>query len=212
MKRPARSVAIVAFAALGAGTGCITFHAPTFTTPESERAWPHVLSAARSDASEGSFDAADTILAKFAARYPSTGEALETAYWRAIFKMDPKNPHASLPAAIQSLDGYLTDERPRLHVSEATTIRRIAAQLDAMNKLAASALAQAQDANTSAATARAQALNANARAESKVDGAQAAADTEIKRLKEELAKANAELERIRKRLTQAPGKPQNPEG
>jgi hypothetical protein len=207
MNRPGRSAAIIAFATLGFGTGCITFRAPTFTVPESERAWPHVLSAARSDAVQGSFDAADTILAQFATRYPGTDEALETAYWRAVFEMDPTNPHASLPMAIQSLDGYLADQRPRLHVSEATTMRRLAAQLDAMNRLAANALAQAQDANTNAATARAQAANASARAESKVDGAQAAADTEIKRLKEELAKANAELERIRKRLTQAPGKP-----
>jgi hypothetical protein len=72
-----------------------------------------------------------------------------------------------------------------------------------LNKLAATALADAHDTTTapkpSAADARAETKPAVAG-----DVAPTPADIEIKRLKDELARANAELERIRRRLAQPP--------
>jgi hypothetical protein len=188
------------------GAGCVSFHAPAFATPAPERNWPSALSAAKKEVVEGRYHAADSVLAAFAIDYAGSSAALETAYWRAIFRMDPANPQASVPLAIASLDGYLADRRPREHVTEAASLRHVAAQLDSANKLAAHATAQAKDATSRAANAKAQAADANARADAKTDGAQSA-DAEVKRLKEALAKANAELERIRKRLAAPPSKP-----
>jgi hypothetical protein len=206
VKQRARALGLLTLVVVSLNTGCVTFRTPGFATPAPERNWPNALAAAKSEALEGRFGEADGVLAAFAKNYAGSAEALETSYWRAIFKMDPANPDASLPAALASLDAYLTDHRPRQHVTEAAAMRRAAGQLDAANKLAASALEQAKDANSTAASARAQAADASARAEAKSDGAQSA-DNEIKRLKDELARANAELERIRKRLAAPPTKP-----
>lgn len=170
-------------------------------------AWQTALPIARAYASDGKFDAADSVLANFAMRFPGTQNALETAYWRAVFKMDPTNSHASMAMASSALDAYLANNGPREHVSEAMVMRRIAGQLEALSRLAASAMTPAKDGSSVAANARAQAADANARAaESKTD-TPASSEAEIKRLKDELAKANAELDRIRKRLSIPPGKP-----
>jgi len=183
---------------------------PATGITDSATAWPYALTTAQGRAATGDYDGADSALAQFARTYPGTPDALETAYWRALYKMDPANHNASLPTAIASLDGYLADGRPREHVPEATSLRRVATQLDGLHKLATSAVAQAKDAKTSAANATAAANDAkdakDAAAKAADASASAAAADEIKRLKEELAKANAELDRIRKRLSQ-PSKP-----
>ncbi len=146
------------------------------------------------------------MLAGFATRYPTSDEALEASYWRALFELDPSNRAESVSGSMALLDAYLADTRPREHVLEATALRRVAGQLDALNRLAASAIAQAKDANAAAAIARAL---SDARIEPPRAAAESTstADAEIKRLKDELAKANAELERIRRRLAQPPPAP-----
>jgi len=172
--------------------------------PAPVRVWPGVLSRAQHSAARGEFDAADSTLAGFATRYPTSGEALEASYWRALFELDPSNRAESVSGAMGLLDAYLADTRPRDHVLEATALRRVAGQLDALNRLAASAIAQAKDANAAAAIAR---QLSDARIETPRAAAEStstSADAEIKRLKDELAKANAELERIRRRLAQPP--------
>jgi hypothetical protein len=165
--------------------------------------WNDALGAAQADASRGQFDSADSLLAGFANRNPGTNEALETTYWRALFKLDPSNRSASVQQAMVWLDGYLTDPRTHQHMLEATTLRRVAGQLDALNKLAANASAQAQTANNVAASAKGAATEAKA-AEANASATADARDAEIKKLKDDLAKANAELDRIRKRLSQPP--------
>jgi hypothetical protein len=170
--------------------------------PSPARSWSGVLSRAQSFAARGDFDIADSTLADFARRYPTSEEALETWYWRALFALDPSNRTQSVTAAMASLDSYLADTRPREHVLEATTLRRVAGQLDALNRLAASAIAQAKDASAAAAIARAL---SDARIEPPKPAPDSASqDAEIHRLKDELAKANAELDRIRRRLTPPP--------
>lgn len=184
--------------------GCISVHRPWFMQPSIERDWDNTLFLARVRVAEGKFAAADTILARFATEYPDTRQASETAYWRALFALDPSNHGTSFRNAIWSLDAYLSESGPHEHAAEAATLRRIAGHMDELNKLAASALAEARD--TSAA---ARVTPTDIRAEIKPPvagdvGLPTAADVEIKRLKDELAKANAELERIRRRLAQPP--------
>jgi len=194
--------ALLALLAVLSG-GCISVHRPWFMEPSIERDWDNTLLLARVRATEGKFGVADTLLSTFAARYPGTHEALETAYWSALFELDPANHTASFRSAMASLDAYLSDRRPREHGAEATTLRHIAGHMEELNKLAATALAESRD------TSAAKASGSDSRTETKpaVAGDVAApspADIEIKRLKDELAKANAELERIRRRLSQPP--------
>jgi hypothetical protein len=193
---------------LASTTGCARLLHPRTNPTElaAAEAWPSTLADARSFALEKKFDLADSVLAQFATRYPRTSQALETAYWRGVFKMDPSNPSVALPTALSLLDAYLGDSRARAHVAEATTMRRIAAQLEGLTRAAENAVSEAREASSSAANAKAQAANANARADAAKNEAPSS-DAEIKRLKDELAKANAELDRIRKRLTQPPQKP-----
>jgi len=195
----------VLFGALIASSACGRL--TVGTAPSPERALSPALVTARRFAAAGRFDSADSTLSSFAAMYPGTDAALETAYYRALFKMDPTNPHASLPAAMASLDAYLTDSRPRQHVVEATTLRRVAAEVDGLNHAANSALAQAKDATNVAKDAKAEAADAKDAAAKAAETPAPTADAEIRRLKDELAKANAELDRIRKRLATPPGKP-----
>ena len=186
------------------GSGCISVHRPWFMEPTIDRDWDNTLLLARVRAAEGKFPAADSLMARFAAQYPDTHEAIETTYWRALFDLDPSNHLASFSSAIASLDDYLTHKRPLDHAAEAATLRRIAGHMDQLNKLAATALAEARD--TSVAM-RATAPDVRTDAKPPVAGDVAVptpADVEIKRLKDELAKANAELERIRRRLAQPP--------
>jgi hypothetical protein len=190
----------------GAG-GCVPLRRAGLVNDTVRRDWGNTLATARTLALSGRFGAADTALADFANRYPGSALALETAYWRALFDIDPSNSHASIPTAIASLDAYLTDSRPKEHLTEATTLRRVAGEIDSLNRVAANAAAQAKDATATAANAKAQAVDANARAEAAKADVSTSADAEIKRLRDELAKANAELERIKKRLSQPPPKP-----
>lgn len=173
--------------------------------PPADRAWPPTLSLAQAYAARGEFATADSALSVFAHRYPGTSEALESTYWRAVYKLDPSNRDLSIGGAIGSLDSYLADTRPHQHTAEARTLRRIAGELDRLNRLAGNALAQQiRDANAAPSTT----VGSNEpRPDTAKSSPDAAAQDEIKRLREELAKANAELERIRRRLAQPPGKP-----
>jgi hypothetical protein len=169
-----------------------------------------VLSAAKAQASHSEFASADSLLAGFAAAHPGTPQALETAYWRGLFRLDPSNRGVSITQALASLDAYIADARPKEHAVEATSIRRAAAQLDALNKLAAAASTQAKDAASNAANAKAAAADAKADAKNADANANATADAkdaEIRKLRDDLAKANAELDRIRKRLGTPPPRP-----
>jgi hypothetical protein len=188
---------------------CVSIHAPSFLSSPESRNWPRTLRAAEQSAAAGRFDAADSLLAEFARRHPGTDEARETAYWRALFQLDPSNKNASLTVAMASLDAYLADGKQREHTVEAATLKRAAAKTDGLTRLAATAVSQAQQSSTDAEKAKAQAADAKAAgAESKAAATDAASlEAENKRLKDELAKANAELERIRRRLQTPPGKP-----
>ena len=190
---------------LGLSASCARWRPQPAGPPPAGRAWPPTLALAQAYAGRGEFGTADSALSAFAARYPGTSEALESSYWRAVFKLDPSNRDLSIETAIMSLDGYLADTRPHQHTAEAKTLRRIAGELDRLNRLAGNALAQQiRDANAPPATRPGV---SDSRPEPAKPAADSAAQDEIKRLKDELAKANAELERIRRRLTQPPGKP-----
>jgi hypothetical protein len=199
-RRGALAAATLTFTVLAGA--CARFH--TGAIPDD---WSVALASAQSRAASGEFATADSILAGYAMRHPGTHETLETAYWRAVFKLDPSNKDATMFDVMASLDAYLRDPRPRDHAIEAGTLRRTAARIDGLTRAAEAASAQAKDASSAAADAKAAAADAKADA-TKVDASASAAaadkDAEIRRLRDELAKANTELERIRKRLSTPP--------
>jgi hypothetical protein len=140
-----------------------------------------MIAQAAQEASEGRYGVADKLLTDYSARYPSTSEAADATFWRALFKLDPANPNASSREAAQLLESYLATNTGT-HKFEALALRRVASSLEAR------ALATA---NPSAAP--------------KMEPPKPedlAKDEELRRVKEELAKANAELERIKRRLAQ----------
>jgi len=193
MRRIAR-LGCLAFVLSGTNA-CLSVRAPSFMQAAPEREWPSTLATAEERVSEGKYDTADSVLARFAGRYPGSAEAFETAYWRALFSMDPKNSHASVATAVTLLDAYLSGLYPREHRREAFALRAIADQID--NSRSALALVQSRDTTSPA--------SGGVRIDVPKPGPDpAASDAEIKRLKDELAKANAELERIRRRLAQPP--------
>jgi hypothetical protein len=187
---------LLCLAALASG-GCNHVLQPN-PTPVADREWPQTLATAQEQAGRGNFDAADSLLGQFARQHAGTHPASEALFWQGVFRLDPSNRNGSLTVGLAALDAYLADPRPHDHATVAITLRRVAAQLDAANRLAASASA-AHD----VAAASPNRATTDTRTDTKP--ADASAD-EIKRLKDELAKANAELERIKRRLAQPPGK------
>jgi hypothetical protein len=126
------------------------------------------------------FGVADRLLAEFAETHPNTPEALETAFWRAVFKLDPSNQTATRRDALALLDAYLDGNTVVAHRGAALALRRGATPERPV------AVAPSPEPVSGAAPAAAPAANAE----------------EVQRLRDELAKAKAELERIRKRLSQ----------
>ena len=164
----------LALAALFVAGGCVR---PRFLQPEPEREWPTTLQRAQAAAEAGRFDAADSALAEFSARHPSSPEANETLFWRALFRLDPANPAASASDAVTDLTAYLASPGRHQHLVEARALRRAALLADS---LAGAPARRAEAGAASAATDK---------------------DTEIARLREELKKATEELERIKRRLS-----------
>jgi len=186
---------LLVLAAVGS-VGCAHMLRPN-PTPVADSEWPRTLAAAQERAGRGEFEAADSLLGQFARLHPGTHPANEAMFWQGVFRLDPSNRSGSLAVGLSALDAYLADARPHDHAVEAMTLRRVAAQLDAANRLAASASVAVHESPTAPNRAT------DTRPEARTD---ASADAEIKRLKDELAKANAELERIKRRLAQPPGK------
>jgi hypothetical protein len=192
--------ALVCALSWGAGA-CVSIHSPPFMQPTSKREWPATLSLAQFRVSEGKFDEADSVLVQFDRLYPKSPEAIESRYWRALVRMDPSNPRASVAGAMASLDAYVADPRAKEHLRDAAAIRRVAAQLDTLNKMV---LASQSGAITTTGRSQASDLRVDV---TRPVADPSPSDLEIKRLKDELAKATAELERIRKRLAQPPRNP-----
>ena len=169
--------------------GCISGRA-TVHGSDARSAWPAVLARAEAAAASGRHAEAERLLADFAISFPQTDEAQETAYWRAVFKLDPANREGGASMSRVLLEGYLRGEGALQHRTEAEVLRQIALRIDSLSSATG---AGASPAGSPAPTGdRAAELKAK--------------DAEIQKLKEELAKANDELERIKRRLAQ-PAKP-----
>ena len=169
-------------AAIALLAGCVARHQqPPAPTPAEQLI--DVVTRARIAAANGQRDDADAILARFVETHPSTLEAREAAYWRAILRLESANSLADRDEAKRDLDAYLADSAMTAHMSEARILRHLLSAVDSASRAADSTSTAARQ----AAAAREEALR-----------------KEIQTLKEELDKTNEELTRIKRRLGARP--------
>jgi hypothetical protein len=183
-----RSIArLAALGALLLSTGCAQLIAANATSiPMTEGQLTPTLRQADLEAVAMRFGVADRLLSEFAETHAGTPGAVETLFWRAMFKLDPANDTATRRDALVLLDGYLNGSTVVAHRGAALALRRFASVPD--RATGSVALTPASPSAAPGAT--------------DVRPPDRSRDEEIQRLKDELAKANAELERIRKRLSQ----------
>jgi len=177
----------MALAALLVAAGCVTGRSLGGATSSD---WRDTLARATAAASDHRYADADRLLADFAARYPTSEGAAESAYWRGVIALEPSNRDASPQIAAALFETYSRAGGALPHRLEANILHDVAVRLQGTGSAAvaiASPIGSSSTASPSGADLRAK-------------------DTEIQRLKDELAKANDELERIKRRLT-APTKP-----
>src|SRR5918999_2320319 len=127
-------------------TGCVR---PLALQPRPVRDWPATLQAAKEAARAGRYAEADSALARFASRYPTSYQAREAAYWRALFLVDPANGQASTDEAFRALNQYFADGSTVDGYDEATVLRRVVQRIDSLNRALAQAdrlIAEAQEA------------------------------------------------------------------
>jgi len=175
-------------AALLVSTGCVTGRSLIGSNGQD---WDNTLAQAETAAADHRYADADRLLADFAARYPGTQGAVESAYWRGVIAMEPANRDGSPQIAAALFETYSRAGGKLPHQLEAGILHDIAVRLQATGP---SAVVVATPTTGSSTATPSGAADLKAK------------DTEIQRLKDELAKANDELERIKRRLT-APTKP-----
>jgi hypothetical protein len=170
--------------------GCVTGRGGSLSAVGG-RDWGEILAQAEAAATDHRYADADRMLADFAARYPGTQGATESAYWRGVIALEPANRDGSPQIAAALFESYNRSGGAVPHRVEAEILQHLAARLQSGGL---ATVASAAPAISSSGGAGDRSADLKAR------------DTEIQRLKDELAKANDELERIKRRLT-APTKP-----
>ena len=134
------------------------------------------LAAAQRRVEAGDYSGADRILADFSLKSKGTEDAVEVAFFRALYMVDPNNRNASMAEGVRALDIYLNTSDVKRYRIEALVLRRTAQAVLALR---------------------------TAQQPPRVVGRDTVfvnREDEIAALKDQLAKANAELERIKKRL------------
>ena len=169
-------------ASLALLTGCVARHQ---RPPEPTRAEQllAVITRARIAAASGQVEEAEEMLTAFVDANPSTPEAREAAYWRAVLRLEAATSRADRDEAKRDLDVYLADTSMTAHLAEARILRALLTTVDSTSQATDSAATAARQ----AATEREEELK-----------------KEIQSLKEQLDKTNDELNRIKKRLGSRP--------
>jgi hypothetical protein len=167
-------------------TGCATFSPRTQSCDCGgvPAEWMSLLSTTSQLAEAGRFDAADSALHSFAATWPGRREAEEVAFWRALYRIDPRNPAPQPGVAVQLLDQYLLSDSVYWYRAEARVLRQLA-------------VIQAGGPPVTAAVDPGTIPPIPPRS----DQTAAEKDLEIQQLRERIARLNEELERIRRRLS-----------
>ncbi len=149
-------------------------HRQHASTPGVDDQWDSTFETVRHAAAQGHYRELDRTLAEFTRAHPNSDEADESAFWRALFKLDPQNRDSSPGEAIGALDLYLGMPGELHHRDEAMILRR--------------------------ATVVSQSMATEANAARPAAPPDKAKEAELAQLKDELAKTQAELERVKRRV------------
>ena len=143
-------------------------------SPPPEAPWTRTMAAVQAAADSGQFATADSILTAFDHVDAGSGDASESAFWRAMLRADPRNPAFEPVEARRGIEAYLAAPNPRRRTEAGVMLR----MLDLADSLRA-----VQAAQRSSAEAR-----------------DRARDEEVQKLRDDLQRTQAELDRIKKRL------------
>ena len=143
-------------------------------SPPPEAPWTRTMAAVQAAADSGQFATADSILTAFEHVDAGSGDASESAFWRAMLRADPRNPAFEPVEARRGIEAYLAAPNPRRRTEAGVMLR----MLDLADSLRA-----VQAAQRSSAEAR-----------------DRARDEEVQKLRDDLQRTQAELDRIKKRL------------
>ena len=200
------SIAVAALAMI-VSSGCVSVSPPRFLQVPSDRDWKPTLERARSLADGGQVERADSVLAQFAATYPTAPQAIEASYWRALLNLRSPAAADGVSRAIPLLQTYVAAGSSTEHWVEADALLHAASRVDTLSRVAATYISRGEVASDAAITANAKAADVKAAETKAVTADTKAQDDEIKRLRDELAKSKDELDRIKKRLAEPPKKP-----
>lgn len=185
-----RAVLALCVVLLAACTRTKPTPAPTPAPPPSPNAdslaalaWSQALAKATTLNETGDFAAADAELLSFSKSGPLPALALESDFWRAIFRADPRRGPSASAEARALFDAYLTAGPAAPRYAEALLLRRVLTVLDSTRAMA-------------------QQLRSSTEAQRRTR------DEEIKKLSDDLDRTMAELERIKRRLV--PGAKREP--
>ena len=188
--RVLRAIALGAVLASASVMACARVTPTTEPAPsfKAQAEWRASLATATQETVLGRYGVADRVLSDYAERFPSTAEAAEATYWRALFKLDPANVISNPREGAALLDAYAATPFANSRRGEVQALRRNAGALELRTAPPAGAIGPVT------------AVLPGVVAPTKVD--EKTREEEMQRLRDELAKANAELERIRRRLAQ----------
>jgi hypothetical protein len=162
-------------------TGC--HHAPPPPAPvveppvqplPVEPPWVGTLAAVQVQVDSGRFATADSILAAFQVSQAGTAEATESAFWRVLLRVDPRNPAFTPADARAALEAYIDSDNAKRRTEAAVMLRMLALS---------DSLRAAQVVHRSATEVR-----------------DRSREDELQKLRDELQKTQAELDRIKRRL------------
>lgn len=175
--RPAKTTVIAFVLALTfSACSAVTRPAPSHPTPD---VWGALLAKTDSLASAGRHAQADSVLVAFAEAHPGSRAAHEVPFWRALYKLDPRNQSNTRSEGRRLMDSYAAASDAAWYKAHANVLRHIAQQIvDAEVATGDSAIVPG---DTSMAGI-------------------AARDRVIRNQRAEIARLNAELERIKRRL------------
>jgi len=138
-----------------------------------------LLSRTDSLANAGRHDEADSVLVAFATAHPGTRAAAEAPFWRALYKLDPRNSPASRAEGRALMDAYAASSTSAWYRAHANVLKHIAQEISDMERTPDDSTIVAGDTSVRGITAR---------------------DQVIRNQRAEITRLNAELERIKRRL------------
>ena len=170
------------------GLACV--HPRSGAQPD-EAGWIETLTAANVAAHQRRYEEADSLLARFMSERWGSWQAREAAYWRAVYLLDPVNPHASPREALPLLELYLADSTVVTHTQAARALWALATRQDSLR------LALLEASAPPDTVVQTQPVQSPSPREEELA-------KEVAKLKEQLEQTTAELERIKRRLTTPP--------